>query len=145
MLLVALPLSVFVSMRWFGFSVVAAAIAAAASTLLSGDFRYGFDYDSYIWRGFGMTTQLFAMHLSFLTVAAAYRAIHRGKGVWIAALLLGLLVLTHLIYAYMSAMAIAIIMIWGLVAKQRPGPVPADRDHRWIRGRHQRRTCGCRF
>ncbi len=113
MLLVGLPLSVFVSMRWFGFSVVAAALAAAASTLLSGDFRYGFDYDSYIWRGFGMTTQLFAMHLSFLTVAAAYRAVHEGKGVWIAALLFGLLVLTHLIYAYMIAMAIAVIVDLG--------------------------------
>ena len=114
LLLVGLPLSVFISMRWFGFSVVAAALAAAASTLLSGDFRYGFDYDSYIWRGFGMTTQLFAMHLSFLTLAAAYRAFQKGKGVWIAALLFGILVLTHLIYAYMTAMAILVIAVWGL-------------------------------
>jgi len=114
LLLVGLPLSVYIAMRWFGFSVVVAALAAAVSTLLSGDTRYGFEYDSYIWRGFGMTTQLFAMHLSFLTVAASYRAIQKGKGLWIAAILFGLLVLTHLIYAYMTAMAFIVFVLWGL-------------------------------
>ncbi len=113
-LLVGFPLTVFVSMRMMRFSVAAAAIAAAASTLLAGDFRYGFDYDSYIFRGFGMYTQLWAMHLSFLTVAACYRAIQDGKRLWLAALLFGMLVLTHLIYAYMTAMAIALITLWGI-------------------------------
>ncbi len=87
-LLVALPLTVFVSMRWFGFSTVAAALAAAVSTLLSSDFRYGFEYDSYVWRGLGVYTQLWAMHLSFLTLAALYQAIQFGKRLWVAALLL---------------------------------------------------------
>ena len=113
-LLVGFPITVFVSMRMMRFSIVAAAAAAAAATLLSGDFRYGFEYDSYIWRGWGMYTQLWAMHLSFLSVAATYRAIHEGKRLWLAALLFGMLVLTHLIYAYMTAMAIALIALWGL-------------------------------
>jgi hypothetical protein len=113
-LLVSFPLTVFVSMRTMRFSLVACAVAAAASTLLSGDFRYGFEYDSYIWRGWGMYTQLCAMHLSFLTIAAGHRAIHDGKRLWLAALLFGMLVLTHLIYAYMTAMAIILIALWGL-------------------------------
>jgi hypothetical protein len=113
-LLVGFPLTVFVSMRMMRFSVAAAAIAAAASTLLSGDWRYGFEYESYIWRGFGMYTQLWAMHLSFLTVAATYRAIHDGKRLWLATLLLGILVLTHLLYAYMTLMAIVLMALWGL-------------------------------
>src|SRR4029077_11268314 len=41
-LFVALPLTVYWSMRRMGFSVVASAIAAAASPLFSGFFRYGF-------------------------------------------------------------------------------------------------------
>ena len=61
-----------------------------------------------------MTTQLFAMHLAFLTVAAAYRALQRGKGLWLAAILFGLLVLTHLLYAYMTGMAILVMAIWGI-------------------------------
>ena len=113
-LLVGFPLTVFVSMRMMRFSLPACAIAAAASTLLAGNFRYGFEYDSYIWRGWGMYTQLWAMHLSFLTVAAVYRAIQDGKRLWLAALLFGLLVLTHLLYAYMAAMAVVLIALWGL-------------------------------
>jgi hypothetical protein len=113
-LLVGLPITVFVSMRTMGFSPVAAALAAAASPLFSGAGRYGFEYDSYIWRGWGMYTQLCAMHLSFLSVATAYRAIHDGRRLWLAALIFGLLVLTHLVYAYMVAMAIGLIALWGL-------------------------------
>ena len=113
-LLVGFPLTVFVSMRMMRFSVAAAAIAAAASTLLSGNFRYGFEYDSYTFSGWGMYTQLCAMHLSFLAVASMYRAIHDGKRLWLAALLFGMLVLTHLVYAYMTAMAIVLIALWGL-------------------------------
>ena len=112
--MVALPLTVFISMRMMGFSGVASALGAAASTLLSGDFRYGFEYDSYTWRGFGMFTQLWAMHLSFLTLGATYRALQRGKGLWLAALLLGMLVLTHLIYSYMMGITILILAVWGV-------------------------------
>jgi hypothetical protein len=113
-LMVAFPLTVFVSMRWMGFSTVAAAIAAAASTLLSAGFKYGFEYDSYVWRGLGLFTQLFAMHLVFLTIAALYQAVHLGKRLWLAAILFGLLTLTHLLYAYMTGMALVLIVIWGL-------------------------------
>jgi hypothetical protein len=113
-LLIGFPFTVFVAMRLFGFSTVAAAMAAAASTLLSSDFRYGFEYDSYIFRGLGVFTQLFAMHLAFLTVAVAYRAFQLRKGLWIAAVLFGLLVLTHVFYAYMTAMAIGVMFLWGM-------------------------------
>jgi hypothetical protein len=46
-LLVIFPLTVFWSMRTMGFSPVAAVIGGAASALISNDFRYGFEYDSY--------------------------------------------------------------------------------------------------
>jgi len=113
-LLLAFPLTVFVAMRLFGFSTVAAALAAALSTLLSSNFRYGFEYDSYIFRGLGLFTQLFAMHLAFLTIAVAYRAFQLRKGLWLAGLLLGVLVLTHVFYAYMTVMAIGLIFLWGI-------------------------------
>jgi len=113
-LLVGFPLTVFVSMRMMRFSLPACAIAAATSTLLAGNFRTGLEYDSYIWRGWGVYTQLWAMHLSFLTIAATYRAVQDGKRLWLAALLFGLLVPTHLILAYMTAMGVVVIALWGL-------------------------------
>jgi 6-pyruvoyl-tetrahydropterin synthase related domain len=114
-LLVGLPLTVFWSLRRMGVAAAGAAMAAAASPLLSGDFRYGFDYDSYIWRGFGMYTQLAAMHLSFVTVAIAWSSLRSRKRsgiVWLA-LALAALVLTHLIYAYMMAITLGVIALVG--------------------------------
>ena len=122
-LLVGFPLTVLWSLRRMGIGVAGAAVAAAAAPLLSGDFRYGFDYDSYVWRGFGMFTQLAAMHLSFVTVAIAWRALRtRGRTelVW-TALALSALVLTHLIYAYMMAITLGVLAIAG--AESRPDVV----------------------
>ncbi len=81
LLLVGFPLTVFWSMRRLGFSAVAAAIGAAAGSLISGDNRYGFEYDSYVWRGLGVYTQIFGMHLSFIGLAALHRVATRGSAV----------------------------------------------------------------
>lgn len=112
-LLVGFPLVVFWSMRRMGFSMVAAALAAAAAPLLSGNFRYGFEYDSYIWRGWGMYTQLWAMNLSFIALACVYRTINRGTGYVWAILALSLLVLSHLLYAYMMAITLVLVVLVG--------------------------------
>lgn len=119
-LLVGLPLTVFWSLRRIGVAAAGAAVAAAASPLISGDFRYGFEYDSYVWRGFGMFTQLAAMHLSFVALATAWRALSRGDRrdiVW-AALALAALVLTHLVYAYMMAITLGVLVIAGATSRR---------------------------
>jgi hypothetical protein len=119
LLLVGLPLTVFWSLRRMGVPAPGAAAAAAVSPLLSGDFRYGFDYDSYVWRGFGMFTQLSAMHLSFATVAIfwnALRSTDRTRLLW-AALALAALVLTHLLYAYMMGITLGVLAIAGAASR----------------------------
>ena len=115
-LLVGLPVTVFWSMRRMGFSFIAAGVAAAVASLLSGDGRYGFEYDSYIWRGFGMFTQLWAMHLSFITLACVYRVLQRGSGYLPAVLAFSMLALSHLIYAYMMVitLVLALLLVGGL-------------------------------
>jgi hypothetical protein len=113
LLLIGFPLTVFWSMRTMGFTSVASAIAAAASSLLSGDHRYGFEYDSYVWRGFGVFTQLFAMHLSFIALATLHRVANRGTGIVAAALACTALVLSHLLYAYMFAITAFVILLVG--------------------------------
>jgi len=117
LLLLAFPLTVLWSMRTMRFSPSAAALAAAASSLLAGDFRYGFEYDSYIWRGFGLFTQLFGMHLAFISLALIDRLIRRGRGVVVTAVSCAALVLAHLIYAYMIGIAAIVLFLVGL----RPG------------------------
>lgn len=113
-LLIGFPLTVFWSMRTMGFTTVASAIAAAASSLLSGNHRYGFEYDSYIWRGFGVFTQLFAMHLSFVALATLHRVANSGTGIVAAALACTALVLSHLLYAYMLAVTAIVLLFVGM-------------------------------
>jgi hypothetical protein len=113
-LLVSLPLTVFWSMRRMGFSDVAAAVGAAASSLLSADHRYGFEYDSYVWRGFGLYTQLWAMHLSFIALACLYRLLQRGSGLFLTVVVLAALALSHLIYAYMMAITTVVMVAFAL-------------------------------
>ncbi|HYB43286.1 MAG TPA: hypothetical protein VEL75_16015, partial [Candidatus Methylomirabilis sp.] len=114
LLLVGLPLTVYWSMRRMGFSAVAAAVSAACASLLSGNHRYGFEYESYIWRGFGMYTQLWATHLSFISLACLYRLVDRGTGYAAAIVSAALLAVSHLIYTYMMAITGVVLLLVGL-------------------------------
>lgn len=114
LLLLGFPLTVYWSMRRLGFSAVAGAIGAAAATLLSSNNRSGFEYDSYVWRGFGLYTQLWAMHLFFITLACLHRVLDRGTGYAAAVVAYVLLLLAHLIYGYMMALMALVLFVNGL-------------------------------
>jgi hypothetical protein len=122
-LLVGFPLTVFWSMRRMGFGAVAAAIGAAAGGLISGSHRYGFEYDSYVWRGLGVYTQIFGMHLSFIALAALHRVATRGSGVVAAALVCAALALSHLIYAYLTAITAVVLLAVGMTRANAAGRV----------------------
>jgi hypothetical protein len=113
-LLVCFPITVFWSMRRMGFSTVTGATAAAFSTLLSSHYGYGLESGSYVWRGFGMYTQLCAMHLSFITLACSYTLLEKGKGYIAAVISLSILVLSHLVYAYMIGIGVMVLFLFGL-------------------------------
>jgi hypothetical protein len=116
-LLVCFPITVFWSMRRMGFSTAAGAIAAAFSTLLSSHYGYGLEAGSYVWRGFGMYTQLWAMHLSFITIACLYRLFEEGKGLTTTIIACSALVLSHVVYAYMIGIAAIPLFFSGLGRK----------------------------
>ncbi|TMC57125.1 MAG: YfhO family protein [Chloroflexi bacterium] len=111
LLLVLLPVTVFWSMRHMGFSWPVATFAACASPLISTPFLFGFDYDSYVWRGYGTYTQLWAQHLSFIAIATTTRVITRRQGHLPAIVACSALVLSHLLYAYIVAVSIGIIFL----------------------------------
>jgi hypothetical protein len=112
LLLVGFPVTVYWSMRLMDFSRPAAAIAATGASLLSADYHYGFEYESYIWLGLGMFTQLWAMHLSFLALAFFWRLLTKADSYLAATLTFSALVLSHLLYAYM--MAVTVLMLYFL-------------------------------
>lgn len=111
LLVVVYPLAVLWSMRRVGFGWPAASVAAAAAPLVSTPFLYGLDYGSYTWRGFGMYTQLWAMPLSFIALAAAHTLITRGRGHVLTLVSLAGLALVHLMYAYIVALSIGVLFL----------------------------------
>ncbi|MBL0172156.1 MAG: YfhO family protein [Gemmatimonadaceae bacterium] len=113
LLLVSFPLTVAWSMRRMGFSRMAAAVGAAAATLFNANARFGVEYNSYIWRGIGLYTQLWGMHLFLLALASLVVTVNEGRGYVRTALLFGATVLSHLVYAYMLGVTSLIVLIVG--------------------------------
>ncbi len=120
LLLVGFPLVVYWSMRTMEFSPVAAAIGAASAALISGNYRYGFEYESYFWTGLGMYTQLWAMNLFFIATACMVRLLEGGRGYLAAILTSSALVMCHLVYAYMFAITVAILFMLEVFREPEP-------------------------
>jgi hypothetical protein len=115
LLLVGFPLTVYCSMRAMEFSWISAAVAAACASLLSAPpSAYGFEYDSYIWSGNGLYTQLWAMHLFFIWLACAWRLLRRGIGYASSSLAYSALILSHPLYAYMALATIFPVLLISL-------------------------------
>ena len=72
-LLCFFPLSVFLALRVIGLPWIISGIGAFTASQLSTDGLYGLDPSSFLWRGFGLSSQLFAMIWLPLALAYSYR------------------------------------------------------------------------
>ncbi len=73
LLLSLFPVSVYLALRVIGLSPLAQGIGALLASQLSTDGLYGLDPPSFLWRGYGLSSQLFAMIWLPLAIAYAYR------------------------------------------------------------------------
>jgi hypothetical protein len=119
LLLVIFPLTVYWSMREMEFSTIAAAVGAAISPMLSSSLQYGFDFNSYVWRGFGMFPQLCAMHLMFIGTACIRRVLEHGQRYVGAIIASSAIVLSDLLYGYIFG--IMVVLLWSLSVLKAPG------------------------
>jgi hypothetical protein len=110
LLLVFFPLSVFWVMRRFDFDYFAAGLSAVIASLLSTNGLYGIEYGSYIWRGYGLYTQLWAMFFLPLALAEIYRTLKK-EGSWFWPVFLSALVLlSNLLYGYILVLSAALFI-----------------------------------
>src|SRR6201994_2303486 len=107
------PISVYVSARAFGASRPAAAAAAAMAPFLVSVPGVGYDQHAYVWTGFGVWTQLWAMWTLPLAWGFSWRAIRDGRGYLRAVLLTALTVALHFETGYL---ALSVLLVWPLVA-----------------------------
>ena len=75
LLLALFPLPVFAAFILVGFPLIPAALAAFFAAHFSTDGLYGIDPPSFLWRGWGLTSQLYAMFFMPLGLAFTYRAV----------------------------------------------------------------------
>jgi hypothetical protein len=112
LLLATWPLCVWWGARQFGFGRWAAAIAAMASPFLVSLNGYGFERGSYLWRGYGMWTQVFGMWCMPLALGAAWRALRDRRSLLLPSVLLAVTLCSHVLTGYLT---LVVVMVFGVV------------------------------
>lgn len=111
-LLALFPFSVFLALRIIRLSPVIAGVGATLASHLSTDGLYGLDPPSFLWRGYGLSSQLFAM--LFLPIALAYtwrvlQAEHTRKDIIAAILTLAAVVAGHLGIGMITILSVSLL------------------------------------
>ena len=97
LLISVFPVSIYLSMRRFGFDRIIPAKGALVSSLATTNGLYGFDFRSYIFVAWGLYAQLWAMVLLPLALVMSYRTLREGRGYLWAVLLLSATLMSHLL------------------------------------------------
>jgi len=105
-LLLAFPLCVYQGARWLELNEWAALGSALVAPLLATDGLYGFEYGSYLWRGSGLYTQLWAMDLLPLAIGRGWATLRGRTGPLGAAAMLALTLLAHTVFGYVGALSL---------------------------------------
>lgn len=116
LLLSVFPISLFLGFLIIGASPLTAGVAALIASQLSTDGLYGLDPPSFLWRGYGLTSQLYAMSFMPLAVAYAFRLFRNNEGTNKRSYIFPILFLTmttagHLGIGIMAFLSVAVIAI----------------------------------
>ena len=123
LLLSLFPLSIYWSMRRFGFDQLSSAMGGLVASLTATDGLFGLDFMSYVWRGYELYTQLWAMALLPPTLALGYRVLREGRGYFWTTLLLAATLTSHLIYGYIAFVTLGVLTLVptvGLLTSESP-------------------------
>ena len=112
-LLLAWPFAAFVGVRLLVREDVVALFAAILAPLVVSRPGYGYELGSYVWRGYGIWAQLIAMLLVPFAMAFVWRALERGRGYALAALLLAITIACHFITGYIALIFLGVAILAG--------------------------------
>ena len=114
LLLALWPISVYLGARLMDWDRWTAAAAAAVAPLVVSASGYGYEHGSYIFRGYGVYSQLWAMWLLPIAWGLTWRAVSRGWYYAAAAAALALTIACHFITGYLALLTVG---VWVLVAR----------------------------
>ena len=107
------PVSVYLAARAFGAGRPAAAASAAMAPFLMSAPGVGYEQGAYVWLGYGVWTQLWAMWTLPLAWGWSWRAVRDGRGYLPAVAATALTVALHFETGYL---ALAVLLVWPVVA-----------------------------
>jgi len=111
MILVLLPLSFFVSSRILGLSYTTALVSAFVSHAIFTDGLYGIDVTSYLWRGWGLSSQLFGVFIAPFALAYTYQFIASKKYLWRAVIFNFLLAQNHMGIFFILGLSYPLLLV----------------------------------
>jgi Gpi18-like mannosyltransferase len=111
LLLATWPVAVYMGARLLEWDRWTAGAAAAVSPLIVSTPGYGFEHSSYVWQGYGVYSQLWAMWLMPLAWGLSWRAVARGRMYALAALAVALTIACHFIAGYLVVLTIGVWVI----------------------------------
>lgn len=107
--LAATPLAVDRALRQLGLRPETACFGALLSCAVAGGSNYGIELESFTWGGAGLFTQAVALPALPLALAAGYRAVAGQGRPLVAAALLALTMLLHVLYGYLAAVSLVLV------------------------------------
>ena len=111
LLLCLFPLSIYWSMRRFGFDQLSSAMGGLVASLTATEGLYGLGFMSYVWRGYGLYTQLWGMVFLPPALALGYRVLRDGRGDFWATLSLAATLMSHLILGYIAVLTLGVLTL----------------------------------
>ncbi|MGZ6988227.1 MAG: hypothetical protein ACXVH0_04630, partial [Thermoanaerobaculia bacterium] len=111
-----LPLALYAGARIFGLSSTASGLASLLCLLPSGAGNfgsYGLSCGASVWLGSGLYTQQFALLLLPIALGLVRVALDSGRSRFMAATVLALTALSHIVFGYVGALAAVVLALVG--------------------------------
>ncbi len=109
LVLTLFPASNYVALRWLGLPRETAGWGAFLSCLIAGHSSWGIEMGTFMWSGWGLFAQAFALPVLPLALAGGWRAVRGSRRTLRYAAILAAAFMTHILYGYIAALSIALI------------------------------------
>ncbi|MDP3888548.1 MAG: YfhO family protein [bacterium] len=103
------PLSLFISARRFDLSKSTAAFTALFGSQILTNGLFGADVSSFIWRGYGLSSQQWALFLAPLALSQAYQTIKNKNGYFLSLFLIATTISFHLAIGFIVVLSALLI------------------------------------
>lgn len=105
------PFAVYAGGRLLGWGPWPSALAGLMSSLIVSAPGLGYEWGSYVWRGYGTWTQLWGMWLLPFAWGLGWRAVDQDRSYALAALVLALTIASHLLTGYLALLSLGVFVL----------------------------------